>query len=154
MSRGLTNSYLEKLSRKILGSSFTGVYPCDVHPRTRRKSFSVIFNTAPQSNTLGEHFVAIKVKKKLVFYFDPFGEPPTNEDIKKFLIGIGGDRAIKWNGVQIQDNSSNFCGFFCLAFLISAENKIRFSRFINLFSIQNKKENNKKAVDFIVSQIK
>ena len=153
MSKGLTHSYLKRLSRKILGDNFIGVYSCDIHPRTRKKSFSVIFNTAP-STTLGEHFVAIKVEKKLIFYFDPLGEPPTNPDIKNFLLKIGNDRVIKWNRVQIQDNSSNFCGFFCLAFLMSAKNKIRFSRFINLFSIQNKNENNKKAVDFIVSQIK
>jgi hypothetical protein len=153
MSRGLTNKYLENLSRKLLGSKFLGVYPCDVHPKTQKTCFSIIFNTAKEG-TSGEHFVCLDVREKIIFYFDSFGEAPKNKFIKKFLFNIKEKKIIFWNRVQIQDDSSNFCGFYCLAFLMSMKNKIHFDRFINLFSIKNKKENDQTVVKFIVSKIK
>jgi len=153
MSKGLTNSYLQKLTKKIIGPNFLGVFPCDLYPPKIKTSFSVIFNTAPH-NTSGEHFIAIKATKTSVFYFDSFGEPPKNERLKIFLSLIIKNRSFKWNGVQIQDDSSNFCGFYCLAYLMSAKKKMKHDRFINLFIKENKKENDKKVINFIVSNIK
>lgn len=153
MSKGLTNSFLSKISKKILGSDFLGVYPCDVRPKKQKTSFLVIFNTG-RKHTKGEHFIAIKIRRKEIFYFDPFGEPPTNDFILSFLADVKKKRKIFWNRVQIQDNSSNFCGFFCLAYLISAQRKMPLNQFINLFSKENKKINDKIVIEFIVSKIK
>ena len=150
MSGGLSNSFLERIGKKILGSDFVGVFPCDVHRKSRKKTYLIIFNTG-RKNTLGEHFVAIKIGKKSVFYFDPFGEPPTNSFIKEYISKL--KRPLNWNIVQIHHNSSNFCGFYCLAYLMSVKKKMSFKKFLNLFSIQNKKSNDKKVVDFIVSNL-
>ena len=153
MSRGLSNSFLSKISRKILGPKFLGVYPCDVRPKTKNRSCFIIFNTG-KKNTEGEHFVAVKIVKKEIFYFDPFGEQPNNDYILSFLREEKKNKKFFWNRVQIQDNSSNFCGFFCLAYLISAKNKMPMKRFKNLFSIQNRKLNDKIVIEFIISKIK
>jgi hypothetical protein len=153
MSKGLTNSYLQKLTKKLIGSNFLGVFPCDLYPTRIKTTFSLILNTAPH-NTSGEHFIAIRATKKSVFYFDSFGEPPKNEQIKSFLSRIIKNRSFNWNEVQIQDDSSNFCGFYCLAYLMSAKKKMKHDRFINLFVEENKKENDKKVTNFIVSNIK
>lgn len=151
MSKGLTNSYLEKITRKLIGPSFLGVHPCDVYPKKTKSSFSLIFNTG-RKYTSGEHFVAIRAQKNIVFYFDPFGEPPKNVFIKNFLSGL--NRPVQSNKVQIQDDTSNFCGFYCLAYLMSSKKKMNLDRFINLFSTKKKKENDKKVIEFIVSNIK
>lgn len=152
--KGLTNEYLHALSKKLIGKEFLGVYPCDVIPKMKNNSTSfIIFNTG-RSNTEGEHFVAIKVTKKNVFYFDSFGEPPSNKDISNFLLAIIGRKKFEYNISPIQDDSSNFCGFYCLAYLMSAKKKWSFKRFKNLFSIQNKKKNDSKVIKFIVRNIK
>lgn len=153
MARGLTNKYLNDITKKLVGHRFVGVYPCDVYPKTKKTCFSLIFNTAPK-NSSGEHFVAVNVKNKSVFYFDPFGEPPKNDFINNYLKKISKGRLVKWNNVQIQDDSSNFCGFYCLGFLMSEKNRMPFDRFISLFSIKRKKDNDRKIIELIVSLIK
>lgn len=146
MAKGLTNKYLENITKKLIGSSFIGVYPCDVHPVTKKKNFSLIFNTGKKDSS-GEHFIAISVSNKKVFYFDPFGEKPSNTDILKYITSL--KRKLTWNTRKIQHDTSSFCGFYCLAYLVSIKRKMSFSRFKSLFSNQNLKENDKKVVKFI-----
>lgn len=146
MAKGLTNDYLESTCKKIIGPSFIGVYPCDVHPKVRKKKFSVIFNTGDQYST-GEHFVALSISNKKVFYFDPFGEKPTNHDILSFISKL--NLALAWNTKKIQHESSSFCGFYCLAYLYSVKKKIPYSRFKNLFRTHDLKKNDKTVIKFL-----
>ena len=147
MAKGLTNDYLENICRKIIGSSFIGVYPCDVHPKARKKNFSIIFNTGDQ-HSKGEHFVALSVSNKKIFYFDPFGEKPTNHDILSFIFKL--NLPLTWNTKKIQHETSSFCGFYCLAYLYSEKKKIPFSRFTNLFSTNDLKKNDKTVIEFLM----
>ena len=146
MAKGLTNDYLENITFKFIGSSFLGVYPCDAHPKIPKKNFSIIFNTGKKDSD-GEHFIAISVSNKKAFYFDPFGERPANADIIKFLSSL--ERTFTWNKIKIQHEVSSFCGFYCLAYLVSLKRRISFSRFKNLFSIRNLKQNDKKVIEFL-----
>lgn len=148
MSKGLTNAYLEKITSIFINKNFVGVFPCNIHIKPNKKNFSIIFNTG-EYNTDGEHFVAIKFFTDKIIYFDSFGEKPTNKNILKFINTNKKNRRILWNSTKIQDDSSSFCGFYCLAFLLSVKRKMPFNRFINLFSIQNKKENDVKVIKFI-----
>lgn len=146
MAKGLTNDYLKTITKKFIGPSFIGVFPCDVHPKTKKKNFSLIFNTGKKDSD-GEHFIAISVSNKKVFYFDPFGERPTNDDILKFISSL--ERTLTWNTTKIQHEASSFCGFYCLAYLVSIKRRVSFSRFKNLFSIQNLKKNDEKVIEFL-----
>lgn len=151
MLRGLTNSYLEKTAKKFLDKKFLGVYPCNVHPKTKRRTFSIIFNTG-KSDTEGEHFIAVNFTLKSIFYFDPFGEPLLNKDIILFIENNKKKRSLSVNTFKMQDDNSNFCGFYCLAYLISIKRKMPYKKFINLFSIQNKKNNDKIVINFIIGR--
>jgi len=83
-TKGLSNSYLEKLGRQVLPKSFLGVYPSDIEPNVKRlRVFSIIFNTG-RSFSKGEHFVAVFIRNKNIIYFDSFGEPLKNTHIIKF----------------------------------------------------------------------
>lgn len=149
MSVGLTNDYVEKLCKKILiNQKFYGVYPCDIQPKLSKKNdiFSIIFNTG-DSSTLGEHFIALYFTPKCLFYFDSFGKKPIDPNIKLFIEGNKGRRRLIHFNRKIQSDSSNFCGYFCTAFLLSKDRKI--SNFIRFFSKNDLDKNNQKTVYFI-----
>lgn len=153
--RGLSNIYLHNLSKKLIGPEFIGVYPCDVFPKIRHSVATnmIIFNTG-RANTEGEHFVAVTVTRRKVYYFDSFGEQPNNIFIKDFLTKVCQDKFFDYNRVSLQHDLSNFCGFYCLAYLLSVKKKMSVKRFRNLFSTQNKKSNDPKVIQFIVRNIK
>jgi len=151
MAKGLTNSYVEKLSKKILKNiNFKGVYPCDIHPKIKNNIFSVIFNTG-DSQSHGEHFVAIYANEKNLFYFDSFGENIYDVNIKKFINNVINSRKLIINTNKIQDDGSTFCGFFCIAFLLSKEKRVKY--FKNIFKKDNLMKNNDIAVNFIIKFI-
>jgi hypothetical protein len=151
-AKGLSNRYLEKIGRKILPKSFLGVYPSDIFPDVRsRSNFSIIFNTGT-SYSKGEHFVAVFVKNNEVLYFDSFGEPLRNKYIKNFLLELSNNYHMF--NTKLQDDRSNFCGFYCLAFLLNEYKTGKTQKFISLFRQNNNLLlNDKKVVKFILKQM-
>jgi len=148
---GLSNAYVEKIGRKIIKNSFFyGVYPCDLHPKLKKsiKTFSIIFNTGT-SDTNGKHFVAIYSNPKRLYYFDSFGDEP-NAYIKEFIKNAQSGRQIVVNRKQIQNSDSVFCGYFCLAYLLSKDKSLHF---FNHFSEHRRNDNDGKVIDYIVSNI-
>lgn len=148
--KGLSNSYLEKLGKKLLPKTFLGVYPSDIHPKSSKKDYSFIFNTG-SSNTSGEHFVAVFKTYKKVFYFDSFGVKPNKKLIQRFLHRL--KLPIISFKTPLQAEDSNFCGFYCLAFLLMKYNKIQTSAFVRLFSNTNLKQNDTVVIEFILDCI-
>lgn len=151
MSKGITNGYLENISKKILGKNFLGVFPCDVHPKINNKpEFYIIFNLSKHNET-GSHFVCLYSNKKNIFYFDSFGEKLKNEEINNFVKNQKGK--IKENTVKIQCDQSDFCGFFCLGFLISKKMKLPQSKFFSKFHRTKLDQNDKKIIKFICTNM-
>lgn len=151
-TKGLTNDYLEKLCKKVLPKSFVGVHPCDKTPEVNKKSnFSLIFNTGLSSSS-GEHFVAVFAKNSRIFYFDSFGEPISNEYIKNFLSQFSNHYYMHHR--KIQDDLSNFCGFYCLAYLINMYKGRSTQNFISHFKHKTDlMMNDQKVVKFIIANI-
>jgi len=152
LSKGLSNSYLDSLGKKLF-KDFVGVFPCDIHPSISKKSkFSIIFNTG-DSTTSGEHFIAIVKTAKSIFYFDSFGGHPSDPNILTFLNNLKekNRRLIVWKK-KIQDDSSIYCGFYCIGFII--HKTIKKSKFHTLFT-GNKSlhKNDERIVDFIIKNI-
>jgi len=149
---GLTNKYLEHITKRIIKHDFLGVYPSDVSPRTNKEEFSVIFNLS-EHDERGSHFIAIIKKKKKIMYFDSFGEKCYIASIQKFM-----DRfllPIIWNNKKIQNNFSNFCGFYCFYFLIHCfHNNHTLNHFIKQFQFEDLKENDLLLINFIVKKIR
>ena len=148
MSVGLTNQYVEKTGGKLLKKNFLGCYPCDLQPTIKTKTFSVVFNLS-KHNEEGSHFVCIYSNKQKITYFDSFGESCFNPLIKKFLCKNSKNRKVEYNDTKIQDNSSNFCGVFCLAFLMSQERQIPIDKFVAMFDSKNLTFNDKISTQFI-----
>jgi len=152
LSKGLSNEYLDSLGKKLF-RDFVGVFPCDIHPSIGKKSrFSIIFNTG-DSTTSGEHFIAIVKTAKSVFYFDSFGKHPSDPNILTFLNNLKekNRRLIVWKK-KIQDDSSIYCGFYCIGFIM--HKRIINSNFNTLFTVAKPlHKNDKKIVDFIIKNI-
>ena len=148
---GLTNQYVEDLGKTLLTAkmNFLGVFPCDLQPTIKAKTFSLIFNTG-DSSTAGEHFVAIFANKRTLYYFDSFGKRPTDTNIKYFIKKIIGKRKFNVNLITIQDDNSTFCGYFCLGFLLALDRNIKF---YTQFHKCNLIKNNAEIVKFIIKMI-
>jgi len=148
---GLTNDYLDKLSTSLIGSQFLGVYPADAKVKWPvNKSFFIIFNTG-KIGTEGIHFVSLFVTKTRIHYFDSFGKRNIQTDISKFIQKI--KRKCEMYCQPIQHKTSNFCGFYALAFLLWKKSKSR-RNFYDMFSKTRLKLNDKIVIDFILKEIK
>ena len=148
--KGLKNKDLDYFGKKILKKNFLGVFSSDLYPLRRRKKFFLIFNLSKHYQR-GSHFIAIAKVGESVIYFDPLGKKCSNIGILKYLLKL--KSKMKYNKTKIQSDESIFCGFFCLAFLIYICNKNSLSSFIKMFSLTNLPDNDKIAVDYILSQI-
>lgn len=150
MGKGITNGYLQNISRKILGDEFYGVFPCDLPPKSQKSKFFIIFNLSKHDEK-GTHFVAIFFTSNKIFYFDSLGDKLTNKHILKYLKKF--KKTLIEESVKIQSDKSDFCGFFCLAYLISKKLKMNSKIFFDHFNKQNLLLNDDKIIDFISSNI-
>ena len=64
---------IDTLGKKEI-SNFLGAFPADVIPYTNQKSCCWIWNTDDSSKS-GEHWIAIQISGKNLFFFDSFGFP-------------------------------------------------------------------------------
>jgi len=148
---GLTNAYVENLCKKVLRNhKFYGVFPCNHHPSVEGRTYSLIFNTG-DSSTPGEHFVAIYANNTCFYYFDSFGVACSDENINSFIKENLCGRKLIWNNTKIQHDSSNFCGFFCLGFLLSKDRGIKM--YYRIFRKSNLMLNNEIVLKFILKHL-
>jgi len=150
---GLTNAYLDDLSKHLIGKSFLGVFPADgLSSMPKKKMFCLIFNTDLMKNP-GKHFVSIFVSQKKTYYFDSFGNPKIQKHIASFIKKT--KRPCVMHCEVIQDKTSNFCGFYALAFLLWMKKRKRSGGFYNLFRTkQHLISNDSSVTKFILKEIK
>lgn len=147
---GLTNKQLEDLGRQILCKNhFLGVFPADGMPTIKtHKNTSLIFNLS-KHNEPGTHYVAILFLNKKIYYFDSFGKPLTNKNIKQHLIKQ--KLPIFYHKRSIQHKTSIYCGFFCLAYLKARQIKqLTPAKFFSMFKSPPNKQNDEIVVDFLL----
>lgn len=132
MVLGLSNNYIAKLGNNLSNGSFLGVFPIDLRPdlfSTKQSQISMIINLDPHFKK-GSHFVAIFKNKDLITYFDSFGEGP-NKTITDYLQKF--KLPVKINRKKIQSDFSDYCGYYCLGFIITQEIGIHIEKFIKFF---------------------
>ena len=85
-------------------------------------------------NQRGSHWTALVMTKSDCIYMDSFGQPPPQE-VDDFLKNKYKKENINYNTMIIQDMKSDYCGYFCIAFLKSnKENKNKgLLRKLNIF---------------------
>ena len=150
---GLSNFYIEDILFP-LSKVFKGVYSCNVLPQfNKSKNFSCIVNLS-HSSQKGTHFVAIfyKHENKKIMYFDSYGLPLVNVYIKKFINNY--DINFVFSTRQIQSLQSDFCGYFCCAFVISIERNVSFVDFCNCFDYIDLEKNDDYVINMLQDIIK
>ena len=88
------------------------------------------------------HWVSLSIDRNTTAYFDSFGI----EYIPQEVLNIIRDKSITLNIFIIQDNHSLRCGFYCVAFIeYKIAGKILLD-YLNLFSQNDYKKNEKKKI--------
>ena len=77
------------------------------------------------------------VKKNKIVYFDSFGVGHIPDEIKEFI----GNKNIKANIFQIQENNLIMCGYFCIRFIDFMLAGKKLTDYTNLFSPYDFKKN-------------
>jgi len=110
----VTNIYIDSVMREIRG--FQGTFSSNNAPKLKNMQ-SAILNFS-KYNEAGTHFIAIYNFKNKCLYFDPLciNESFIPNEIKKYLKKYNNFLNIS---KKIQNNHSEFCGFFCMLFIIS-----------------------------------
>lgn len=134
-----TNEKISKISH--------GVYAADMLPKQKIEKLPQIFVVNTCSSEVKDftncHWICLHLKPYAIEYFDSSGHLSflTNEHIAKFVLAQ--EKKIIFNCQQVQDISSNKCGYFCLAFLNYVGFHVDFATFIETFNRKNLKLNDK-----------
>lgn len=95
---------------------FKGVFSSDNAPILKQAKSSLIINF-DKENEPGSHFIAVFLSNKnKLLYFDPLNLGFTPANIAIFLSGYKKCFNMSQN---IQNFESNFCGFYCILFILS-----------------------------------
>ena len=124
--------------------SFMGCFPSDKIPPICSFPATMIINTADSSNA-GEHWVGLYMEEKFCLYFDSFGLPVLEENIRKYLSRYYNNYV--YNKICIQDIASKACGLFCIAFVKSVYSVKTYYNFIHQF--EPNKHNDYNLLHFI-----
>ena len=75
--------------------------------------------------------------KNEIVYFDSFGVEYIPEEIKEFIKEFPGNKNIKTNIFQVQEDNSIMCGYFCIGFIDFMLASKKLTDYTNLFSPHN-----------------
>lgn len=116
---GLTNFEIEKFMKGYDKDGFIGVYAIDQLKNIKNPGhdFSLIMNTQPITVPIG-HWIAVKVDKDTIEYYDSFAGDPPLELIrwlrKKLPANV---YQLKVNRTKFQKANTSNCGYFAMDFL-------------------------------------
>lgn len=122
MDDGLYDKEIDNSMKKRKIRGWLGVYPVDkisTIPVTTDSCF--ILNTLPSNTKVSGHWVAVKIGKDALEYYDSFGEDIPKKMAKalyKLLKRLGGTFQLKINSVKKQSVKSANCGWFAMKFLL------------------------------------
>ena len=128
-------------------SAFKGTFPSDTIIISRNNDTQAFVINTSNSNSPGEHWTALILDNKKCFFFDSFGLEILNLDILKQIKNQGISN-YKYNSKQIQPISSNNCGYYCIAFIVSYMYNYTLESFLCMFS-NNPSNNNVICYNFL-----
>jgi hypothetical protein len=118
---------------------FLGCFPVDElppFPTTFPKS--MIINTQA-STQAGEHWVALVLTETKCYYFDSFAVPIIHPNIHMYLQPYNTN--ICYLDIRIQDNTSNYCGAYCVCFVLHVKDDLAYDKFIGHYYSDNLLQN-------------
>ena len=113
---------------------FRGVFSSDNLPKYLPfgQSHTLICNHSPAQHP-GTHWVAMFISNfGELTYFDSFGRPPLNDDIKNFV--CNNSLTLIYNKVPLQGAMTRTCGLYCLYFIIKCCEGLDLPRILSVFN--------------------
>ena len=151
---GFSNQYIQDLMYKISTepSHFMGVHPCDIF-RDKVKNRKLLLEekncfiiNLSSSNHGGSHFVCLLVMpEKVIEYFDSLGLPLFDSNISEALASF----KVEVSKKIIQDNSSQFCGLYCITYLLWRELGLKKNLYSALFDSEKKTGNDGTVLELL-----
>ena len=118
-------------------SRFNGVFSRNNLPKSNSikkiKDGAYIINLDEYAN-VGTNWIPLFCKKNEIIYFDSFGIEFIPEEIKEFIKEFPGNKNIKTNIFQVQEDNSIMCGYFCIGFIDFMLAGKRLTDYTNSFS--------------------
>jgi len=154
MVSSLTTTQLDNIlfTASATKKKYIGAYPSCFFPSPTKKSFAFISNTEEHDEN-GEHWCAWVVKHDVIYFFDSFGRPPTDETLSiHFKEIINNFKLVKYTNTRIQGWSSKACGYFCIHFIYILSLGLDYADFLNEYS-QDFENNDSVAFNFVTSII-
>ena len=135
----LTGSEIDSILKRY--DMYSGTFASDsfrLSPRKRKQA--CIINT-DISSAPGSHWVAIINDQRSCIFFDSFGLPiyvtPILKTLKENRI-----KNYSYNSCQIQPYTSDNCGYYCIAFVLSHLAGLNYNDFLINFSTNVSKNDN------------
>ena len=118
---------------------FLGCFPLNGLP-SFPTSFpkSMIINTQPSGHP-GEHWVALVLTETNCYYFDSFALPTIPLNIDMYLQPHY--KGITYLDYRIQDSTSNYCGAYCVCFVLHVQDDLTYDQFSGHYYSDNLLEN-------------
>jgi len=144
-----TNIYLDSLLYPLC-DSYGGCHSSNTLPPLSPDEEKNFIVNQSADDEVGTHFVCIVVKRDIVFYFDPFGLPCSNENIQAYMSKC--QRSIYHNTLTIQDVKSKMCGFYCALIVLQNDKRCKDTSKLT-FDTVHLLRNDKKCIRYICKTI-
>ena len=140
-------------TNSVTRESYLGTFPACVFPRTDKKMYSFISNTADHLDVKGEHWVGWYINKDCISFFDSYGRSPYDATLPNyFKTYVNNFKTLKFSKRRIQGLKSVACGYFTIHFTYAFCLGIDYENFLNEYSRRNLSKNDS-IVHEIVSSI-
>ena len=132
-----TRSNIEYLLQNV--DHFLGCFPLDgLPPFPEILPKSMIINTQPSGHP-GEHWVALVLTVEQCFYFGSFALPRAPANIEMYVEPYY--NTITYLEIPIQDITSNFCGAYCVSFVLHVKDDLTYEQFFRHYYSDNQLKN-------------
>ena len=112
---------------------FNDVFSKNNLPEKKIKDGAYIINLDEYAN-VGTQWIVLFWKKNEIVYFDSFGVEYISKEIKEFIKEFSGNKNIKTNIFQVQEDNSRMCRYFCIGFIDFMLAGKKLTDYTNLFS--------------------
>lgn len=131
-------------------TAFKGVFSCDTIPKKKMKNNESIIVNLSKYNEKGTHFIVFMIINKKLHIIDSLNLLKYNKYISRYIK--------KYNkhvypSFRIQDYNSEFCGFFCMSFIMYCTS-YNVSNYYKKFLKRKLKKNDLISIKIIKSCIK
>ena len=131
---------------------FLGTYPACVIPKTEKRKYFFISNTASHEHS-GEHWNVWRVNGDDVLFFDSFGRSPFSIEFPVYFHEFAKSfKKITFVEKQLQHPFSVACGYYCVKFVYDLSYDLKLDSFLKSFTT-NLQLNDEKVNIFVDSII-